>query len=254
MNCKYGKYVQFKKIGQLALPYFFDLSRGKERPGFAKEIGMVGQSVNTFQCVKSPVHDANSKINPEVRSPMRKEEIISRLSSEHQLLVDHICSLPEKDFNYSLNGGKWTAVQQLDHIRRALQPLVWILMVPKPLLKWYLKKANRPSKTYEQLVEKYHAKLKGGSKARGRFVPPTVPFSSRQRLAEDVMRLAKKLGKLSGKFSETEMEQLVLPHPLLGYITLREMLYFTVYHAKHHLELTRNNLTTANTVHHGKVH
>jgi hypothetical protein len=34
----------------------------------------------------------------------------------------------------------------------------------------------------------------------------------------------------------------VLPHPLLGKLTIREMLYFTVYHGEHHRLHTEQNL------------
>lgn len=45
------------------------------------------------------------------------------------------------------------------------------------------------------------------------------------------------------KYSEQELDQTILPHPLLGKITLREMLYFTIYHVEHHHHLTKNNLS-----------
>jgi hypothetical protein len=33
-----------------------------------------------------------------------------------------------------------------------------------------------------------------------------------------------------------------LPHPLLGKLTLREMIYFTIYHVQHHHKLVQNQL------------
>ena len=37
-----------------------------------------------------------------------------------------------------------------------------------------------------------------------------------------------------------DLDVYILPHPLLGKVTLREMLYFTIHHNEHHLELLQN--------------
>jgi hypothetical protein len=44
------------------------------------------------------------------------------------------------------------------------------------------------------------------------------------------------------KFSEAQLDEYVLPHPILGKLTIREMLYFTIYHATHHHLATLKNL------------
>ena len=42
-----------------------------------------------------------------------------------------------------------------------------------------------------------------------------------------------------------DLDKYVLPHPLLGKVTLREMLYFTIHHNEHHLELLKAGLRKA---------
>ena len=52
-------------------------------------------------------------------------------------------------------------------------------------------------------------------------------------------------------FTEGELDNLVLPHPLLGQLTIREMIYFTIYHVEHHTRNIKRNieqLTAANNV------
>ena len=39
---------------------------------------------------------------------------------------------------------------------------------------------------------------------------------------------------------EKELDQYMLPHPILGKVTYREMLYFTMYHVNHHYSLVKN--------------
>ena len=36
---------------------------------------------------------------------------------------------------------------------------------------------------------------------------------------------------------EKQLDHFLLPHPLLGKITLREMLFFSAYHIQHHTKL-----------------
>ncbi|MFN2437645.1 MAG: hypothetical protein ABR503_00495 [Chitinophagaceae bacterium] len=56
------------------------------------------------------------------------------------------------------------------------------------------------------------------------------------------------LCKILNKYSEEEIDRFVLPHPLLGKLTLREMMYFTIYHVEHHHKITIRNLETNNVV------
>jgi hypothetical protein len=38
------------------------------------------------------------------------------------------------------------------------------------------------------------------------------------------------------------LERIRLPHPLLGRLTTREMLFFTLYHNQHHVEVAKRRL------------
>jgi hypothetical protein len=83
------------------------------------------------------------------------------------------------------------------------------------------------------LIE-YRAKLKDGGKAPERFLPAAVAYD--QREAECTV-LRKLIGELCVKisiFSEEGLDTLLIPHPLLGNLTLREMLYNAIYHVQHH--------------------
>ena len=42
-----------------------------------------------------------------------------------------------------------------------------------------------------------------------------------------------------GLWSERQLDRCQLPHPLLGPLTVREMLFFTLYHNRHHLDGVR---------------
>ncbi|MBN8578769.1 MAG: DinB family protein [Cytophagales bacterium] len=63
-----------------------------------------------------------------------------------------------------------------------------------------------------------------------------------QRLNHNLTNEVTKLASKLNRFSEAELDLYILPHPLLGKLTLREMIYFTCYHVQHHQELVKQNL------------
>ena len=46
--------------------------------------------------------------------------------------------------------------------------------------------------------------------------------------------------QLSENTTEEELDTYLIPHPLIGKMTLRELLFFTVYHIGHHLKTIKN--------------
>jgi hypothetical protein len=172
---------------------------------------------------------------------MTKSEIISLLTEKHKQFVNVFPAMTEREFTAQASN-KWSPAQQLDHIIRSVSPVVMAFGLPGFVLKWKFGKANRPSKTYDELVEKYHTKLAAGGKASGQFIPVGTLFQDREAAIAKLNALVEKLNKrVEGKSEET-LDKLILPHPLLGKLTLREMLYFTAYHAEHHEKATRKNL------------
>jgi len=45
-----------------------------------------------------------------------------------------------------------------------------------------------------------------------------------------------------GDWSELQMDRIRLPHPVLGKLSVREMLFFTLYHNQHHLDAAKRRL------------
>jgi hypothetical protein len=172
---------------------------------------------------------------------MNREEIKTRLKDNHRQFTELILSLGDNDFLFSVND-KWTAGQQLDHIYRSVSPLTHALTLPKLLIRLVIGKANRPSKDYVTLIIKYKSKLAGGGRAGRRYLPKPVALNQKETLKNKLLRSVNILCRRIDKYSEEQLDQYILPHPLLGKLTLREMLYFTIYHAEHHRQLTLRNL------------
>jgi len=172
---------------------------------------------------------------------MNKHQIIEQLTEKHKAFYKELQNLSENDFTYSL-AGKWSAGQQLDHIIRSAGPVNLAFGLPGFVLRLLFGKTNRPSRSYDGLVEKYQSKLKDGGKAPGRFIPPPVRVDQREQLIQKLESIVNSIVKRSEKYTEEQLDKLLLPHPLLGKLTFREMLYFTIYHVQHHHKQVINNL------------
>jgi hypothetical protein len=112
--------------------------------------------------------------------------------------------------------------------------LAWGLRVPKFMLRLIFGKSNRPSKSYDDLVLKYQITLQNGGKATARFIPKSVVWVQKEKLILRLQSHVETLIQNISAYTEEDLDTLIAPHPLLGKLTLREMLYFTAYHVTHH--------------------
>ena len=88
--------------------------------------------------------------------------------------------------------------------------------------------------SFEELVKKYEDRIANGAKATGNFIPPVIGYDKKDALIHELSLIISKINNGIEHFSEEELDQCLLPHPLLGKITFREMLYFTINHVDHH--------------------
>lgn len=173
---------------------------------------------------------------------MIKEEIFDKLETNHSQFISYLDALSEADFEFAFSD-KWSAGQQLKHIVLSVKPLAQGFILPRFLLKVIFWQANRPSKSYEALVRKYDEKLQFGGRASGAFLPKVVSFSEKEKLFGTLRAYLKSIKNNLANYTEAELDLMILPHPLLGKITVREMLYFTAHHVTHHQQLTQHYLS-----------
>ncbi len=163
-------------------------------------------------------------------------QISAQLSESFQAFATSIKSIEATDFE-NMPDGKWSAGQHLDHLIKSVKPINQAFLLPKFLLKIIFGKANRPSLSYDELVGKYLSKLAAGGVATGAFVPPLIVSAQKEKLLKAYENQGIQLANTIKKWSEEELDTLIAPHPLLGKITIRELMYFTIYHTQHHLSI-----------------
>ncbi len=163
---------------------------------------------------------------------MNKSELQQNLLKQYANFIECINSITPEEVKISHNG-KWSPDKQLSHLVKSVAPVRLAFTLPSFFLRILFGTANRPSRKYDELVAKYHAKLQAGGRASGRFLPNEKPMPV-LKLTKQLTALIKSLNQQIDSYSEEQLDKLILPHPLLGKLTLREMLYFTIYHVQHH--------------------
>lgn len=164
---------------------------------------------------------------------MDKSTLQTEIAHSHQVFLDYIQQLNAAEFTKQI-GEKWTAGQQLEHIYLALRPLRWGFLLPKLAFKLLFGRNKRPSRTYAEIVDFYQSRLQKGAKASKPFVPKAVSLDRKSKLLTQTAQMAKKISSQLNSFSEEELDLLQIPHPILGKLSVREMMYFTIYHVQHH--------------------
>lgn len=168
---------------------------------------------------------------------MTRPEIQRLLLDQYTAFIHRLHDMHEVQAHMAAPG-KWSPAQQADHLVKSVRPVTMAFGLPRFVIPLLFGRADRPSRSYDEVVSRYKGKLAAGGVAPSPFVPgmaKRVRVTCR-RLDSTVQRLSRR----AGRFSETQLDALVLPHPLMGKLTLREMLYFTAYHAQHHHEAVKS--------------
>lgn len=177
---------------------------------------------------------------------MERETLAQLLQQNYLHVIEQIRNLSDRELLYAPKD-KWNALQQLDHLIKSVAPVNMAMGLPKFVLSWQFGIANRPSRSYDALVDRYHIKLQAGGRASGAFVPPMqLDPADKEALLNKLQSIVQKLVRKILRQNEVSLDRYILPHPLLGKLTLREMLYFTAYHASHHGKSIEHGLVLLN--------
>jgi hypothetical protein len=165
----------------------------------------------------------------------------ANFQTTHHQFLSYIVSLSEQEYGFAHNE-KWTAGQQLHHINLCLQPIAQAI-ASKEFIAQKFGTIERPIWEYDTVIGNYTNALAQGGKAPDRFVPQqqqTPP--DKTILAAELNQLLQTIQQHLETYTDTELDTLVLPHPLLGKLTIREMMHLMAYHATHHHQQTKQNL------------
>jgi DinB superfamily len=172
---------------------------------------------------------------------MDKKQIINQLKENHNIFLKYLNGLNTKEYNFKINQ-KWNAEQHLGHIILSVKAINRVFLMEKTAIENTFGTAEISSRTYEVITAIYKEKTGLGALSPEQFIPKSENRVSRAEAETALVNSVENLGKNILNFTETELDKLCIPHPLLGKITLREMLYNAIYHVQHHEELIKKQL------------
>ena len=143
-------------------------------------------------------------------------------------------------------GDAWSPADTVRHQIKSTFPLTRALKAPRLVLRIKFGKARGSSIPYFELVERYRALLAAGGNA-GSFAPSPQPNPADLRAWQRdlVLECQSALADLAAAvepWTESNLDLYRLPHPLLGKLTVREILFFTIYHYEHHRAIIARRL------------
>jgi DinB superfamily len=179
---------------------------------------------------------------------MNTEEICLLLKQNESALID-LYKISGQVFWHTQPQGKWKASQHLVHLVQSTAPLVKALGYPSFVLKWKFGTSNRPSRIYDEVISRYHQKLSQAGDVVSPFSKnmPDPEYQDAPQWFAEFTTLNDKLIKKSKKLDETKLDKLLLPHPLMGKMTLREILMWNAYHTEHHLAILKQKYSNSNS-------
>jgi hypothetical protein len=165
-------------------------------------------------------------------------ELISALANSSHSATSWFHEIPADQF-FTRQGEAWSPSDNLDHMIKAVKPITKALKLPRSTLQTMFGKPEKASMSYGELCQVYRDAIAKGGQASGRYLPDQQnpgkgAEDQKKNLLEEWSRTSDELVSVAGTWDENELDRYQLPHPLLGKLTVREMLYFTIYHNLRH--------------------
>lgn len=137
---------------------------------------------------------------------------------------------------------KWSVGQHVLHLLQSNNALYKGLKIPTFIKNYKFGKRNRPPRKYDEVIAKYNEKLMAipaGTVSPFSVNMPKVTLSQRQLMLKQFYVVTEKVKSKTLKIRDKTLDDSLLPHPLMGRMTLREILMWNAYHTKHHLKILK---------------
>jgi hypothetical protein len=170
-----------------------------------------------------------------IQPPNDRSEILAGIGRLSDELVGYLDGFTDEAF-FAPQGDHWSPAGHLRHLTRSVAAVGDAMQKPRVLLLAF-GRARQASRSFEEVVAAYRLVLDGGGQA-GRFAPRGED-PERHLIVADGQLAGKRLRRATTKWSEAALDRYRLPHPLMGKLTVREMLFFTLYHNAHHARRIR---------------
>ena len=171
-------------------------------------------------------------------APYSQEEIAAAWLAEVTAVADFFAMMETAAF-FAAPEGVWSPAENLVHLIKSCSPVIMALNIPKTALRIRFGWVGHESRSLAQVRHTYlNDALANGGQAGGPFLPEVKDDFTAVHQVDIVAKWQEKGSALTdalAKWSEKDLDNYLLPHPLLGKMTVREILFFTLYHNLHHV-------------------
>lgn len=168
-----------------------------------------------------------------------KQELIQELRTSFQELSS-LCNAVHADVFNQSRDGKWTPAENFQHLVTATKVTAMAYKLPKFIPRLLYGKSRRTSHGFSKVTENYQKRLNEGASASGVYIPKKTDYSQHQLAQRIKVQAENLISNLENKWSDEELDQYQVAHPILGLLTLRELAYFTLYHNAHHINTVKS--------------
>lgn len=170
-------------------------------------------------------------------APHTRDEMVKAFSAEHAAVHQFFDDIPLDRF-FVADGDAWSPAQHLVHLWLSSKPIVLLLSLPKLALRLRFGKAAAPRGSLAAVRTEYMRIADAGQAiATGDFVPRVkgTDAAEKARILEKWQDVGQQIEAVLPKWHDDDLDKLGAPHPLIGKMTVRDLLFFTLYHNLHHI-------------------
>ncbi len=169
-------------------------------------------------------------------TPHSKAELIEVLDEVGQGITKTVQMLSPQAFERE-SDDEWSATGYLQHLILSVKPLAKALALPAEQVRALFGQPDHASRSYAALAAFYKARVEQvfPSGVVNPIAPSTYRFpdgvmDKHAYLVQTWQAAHQRLMEALARWEEADLDAYQLPHPAMGLVTLREMLFFAHFH------------------------
>ena len=169
--------------------------------------------------------------------PYTKREIVEQYPLERDVVHTFFSEL-SLDLFFAAPAGVWSPAENLVHLIKSKSGVVRALTLPKAALRLRFGTSGRASRPFDAVRAHYYQFVTAGTAITTPQFEPDVEAKSAAEREKILAKWHEKGEELVGalaSWSEDQLDQFQVPHPLMGNVTMREILFFTMFHNLTHV-------------------
>ncbi len=168
-----------------------------------------------------------------------KPTISAAFGQAQEEIADFFSALPLDDF-VGDSSTEWRGSQTLEHLVKFVETIAQGVAMPREAMRKRWGSPEKPSGSFEDIRARYVQALANGAQSPAGYYPPAkvameVAAYQRDLLARWQSANERLLHNLES-WTEAELDDYYVPHPLLGKLTVRELLFCALCHNQGHLD------------------